>query len=247
MAPRAATKSRSTRCSTGIAIQNGYLQQSQRPIVILAFLLPFMALHELGARLFQVEVGASSLMRRAVAMCGIYGRIVPALLCIGTLLLWHLVRRDRWGLAPKTLLVMAAEGFLFALPIFGISFICQHFLPLLTPLSSYGLAAKWSLSFGAGVYEELLFRLYICGGIYLVAAHIFAAKPRTSTIIAVAGSSVLFSLYHYIGPARFDGFTFVFRTLAGAYFAVLFSLRGFGITAGAHAFYDVIVVTLLPV
>jgi hypothetical protein len=33
---------------------------------------------------------------------------------------------------------------------------------------------------------------------------------------------------------------FGFRAVAGVYFAVLFAIRGFGITAGTHAFYDII-------
>jgi hypothetical protein len=33
----------------------------------------------------------------------------------------------------------------------------------------------------------------------------------------------------------------VFRFLAGALFAVVFVLRGFGIAAGAHALYDIYV------
>jgi hypothetical protein len=37
----------------------------------------------------------------------------------------------------------------------------------------------------------------------------------------------------------FDWTKFLFRTLAGVYFAVVFAMRGFGITAGTHAFYDV--------
>ena len=39
----------------------------------------------------------------------------------------------------------------------------------------------------------------------------------------------------------FDAYVFLFRTLAGVYFAVLFQLRGFGIAVGAHACYDVLV------
>jgi len=37
----------------------------------------------------------------------------------------------------------------------------------------------------------------------------------------------------------FNWAEFVFRTLAGVYFAVLFAVRGFGITAGTHALYDI--------
>ena len=40
--------------------------------------------------------------------------------------------------------------------------------------------------------------------------------------------------------AAFNGTEFGFRTIAGVYFAVLFAIRGFGITAGTHAFYDII-------
>jgi membrane protease YdiL (CAAX protease family) len=169
---------------------------------------------------------------------------VPAVLVILTLLLWHLFARESWRVRLNTLITMAAESFIWALPIFGISFICQQFLPLTTTISKQGLLSLWSLSLGAGVYEELLFRLYLCGSIYLIGRHLFSAKPMTATIVAVLTSAVLFSLYHYLGNERFTLFSFVFRTLAGIYFAGLFSARGFGVTAGAHAFYDVIVVTL---
>jgi hypothetical protein len=35
-------------------------------------------------------------------------------------------------------------------------------------------------------------------------------------------------------------FGFVFRFLAGVFFSVLFVYRGFGIAAGSHAAYDVL-------
>ena len=35
----------------------------------------------------------------------------------------------------------------------------------------------------------------------------------------------------------------MFRTLAGLYLGALFLLRGYGITAGCHAVYNVIIVT----
>ena len=159
----------------------------------------------------------------------------------------RILRGDRWSVSLQTLPVMAAESFLFALPIFGIGYLCRQTLPMTTGMSSHSLLAGWCLSLGAGVYEELLFRLYICGAAYIVCAYVFKAKPQTATVVAVILSSVLFSLYHYLGPEKPHLFTFVFRTLAGVYFAILFSLRGYGITAGAHAFYDVIVVSLAPI
>jgi len=62
-------------------------------------------------------------------------------------------------------------------------------------------------------------------------------------IASILVTSLLFSAAHYLGPAAdsFTLFSFVFRTLAGMFFAVLFVMRGFGITVGAHAGYDLIV------
>ncbi len=72
---------------------------------------------------------------------------------------------------------------------------------------------------------------------------------RTSIVVAVIGTSVLFSAAHYVGPygdpihlGRFIfWFGFVFRFLAGVFFSVLFVGRGFGIAVGAHAGYDILV------
>ena len=65
-----------------------------------------------------------------------------------------------------------------------------------------------------------------------------------SNLLMVCISAVLFSLYHYLGSESFELRNFVFRTIAGIYFAVIFLTRGFGITAGCHIFYDVIIVIL---
>lgn len=221
----------------------GYLQQSQRPVVILAFLLPFIVLSELGARFYGTEVAASTILRVVASYLGIYGRTIPAILLILTLVAWHFARRDNWRVQIGTLGLMACESFVFALPIFAISLLCQQFLPL-APLTRQPLGALWSLSLGAGIYEELVFRLYLYAVLAFIAAWLLGMKDPVKTVAVVAASSVLFSLYHYLNREEFALFTFVFRGLAGAYFAGLVATRGFGITAGAHAFYDLIVVTI---
>ena len=64
-----------------------------------------------------------------------------------------------------------------------------------------------------------------------------------AVILAAAASALLFSAAHHVGPFGdpFDGYVFLFRTIAGVYFAVLMETRGFGIAVGAHACYDVLV------
>lgn len=223
---------------------SAYLEESRRPLAILWFLLPFVGLYELSTRFFHQVVGADQLLRFAASFFSVYGRGVPAVLLILTLLGWHLFKRDRWKVRILTLGGMLVESLLLALPVLAIAYLCQRYIRLYAISSNSSLAALWAISLGAGVYEELLFRFYGVGLLRLVIEFLLNLKPPISTILIILISSVLFSLYHYMGAEHFLLRTFIFRTLAGAYFAWVFLYRGLGVTAGSHAIYDLIVVTM---
>jgi len=101
---------------------------------------------------------------------------------------------------------------------------------------------------GAGIYEELLFRLILICALMLLLQDVIGLEHTTSMIISIGVSAALFSLHHHIifmhgrfdQTAVFNWPPFLFRTMAGVYFAGLFAVRGFGITAGTHAFYDIL-------
>jgi membrane protease YdiL (CAAX protease family) len=113
-----------------------------------------------------------------------------------------------------------------------------------------GLLANVVSGIGAGIYEELVFRLILIIVLMVLFQDIFQLGHKISIILSVLISAALFSAYHhivYLGgqfvqSSPFNWPEFGFRTIAGIYFAVLFAIRGFGITAGAHAFYDIIAV-----
>jgi hypothetical protein len=101
---------------------------------------------------------------------------------------------------------------------------------------------------GAGIYEELVFRLILICALMMLFQDVFGLSHSNSIVFSVLASAALFSAYHHIdflsghlyrtGPLNWTEFGF--RTIAGVYFAGVFAIRGFGITAGAHAFYDII-------
>jgi hypothetical protein len=69
--------------------------------------------------------------------------------------------------------------------------------------------------------------------------------PKTrAALLMVVISGIAFSFYHYLGNEQFSWKTCLFRSVAGIYFGGIFLCRGFGITAGSHAAYDVIVCVL---
>ena len=97
------------------------------------------------------------------------------------------------------------------------------------------------LSAGAGFHEELVFRLFLLGGMALGLKKILPNQPWLGVTIAVVVTSVLFSLAHYVGPPEFTWYTFWYRSFAGIFFAALFVARGFAVAAYTHALYDIYV------
>ena len=105
---------------------------------------------------------------------------------------------------------------------------------------------------GAGIYEELVFRLILICLLMLFFQDVLRLTRRNSLILSVLISAALFSAHHHVvfveghfsRTADFKWTEFGFRTIAGVYFAILFAIRGFAITAGTHAFYDIIATIL---
>ncbi len=107
-------------------------------------------------------------------------------------------------------------------------------------------AAKAVTYVGAGIYEEVLFRLCLlpaCFGLF----RLLQLNTTWAAVLAVISTSLMFAIAHHVGPTgeAFRLFPFTFRLVAGLFFAALFVLRGFGITVGTHAAYDLLVGLLL--
>jgi membrane protease YdiL (CAAX protease family) len=103
-----------------------------------------------------------------------------------------------------------------------------------------------TLALGAGIYEELVFRVLLMGGLALLFNRGLRLGLTASWVTAALLSSVVFSLFHYLGSAG-DTFTlasFLFRFVSGAVLAALYGLRGFGVAVWTHALYDVLVMLL---
>src|SRR3972149_930631 len=115
-------------------------------------------------------------------------------------------------------------------------------------LKGKSLLADIVTGIGAGIYEELIFRLILICALMLLFQDILRFNHNNSIILSVFVSAALFRAHHHIvfvngqlsASAPFNWTEFGFRTVAGSYFAVLFAIRGFAITAGTHTFYDII-------
>jgi membrane protease YdiL (CAAX protease family) len=226
----------------------GYLALSSRPLMSLVFLLPFIALYELGTRLLLTDpvqgtqhIVAFTLLQQFFALFGANGRHLPAFAVVAILLAWHLARKDRWSVSLPTLLGMAVESIALGFPLIVFAMLLARFFPLAAPAGE-SLGETLVLSLGAGVYEELVFRMMLCTGLAMILRNGLKFSARTSLLLLVVLSATLFSAYHYLGHEAFNWRIFVFRLGAGVYLAIVFLARGFGITAGSHMAYDILIV-----
>ena len=97
------------------------------------------------------------------------------------------------------------------------------------------------ISLGAGIYEELLFRVLLVGALAWLAGRLFGWSAGAAGVFATLVGALIFSAFHYVGPYgdQLELASFTFRAIAGVLFSGLYLLRGFGITAWTHALYDV--------
>jgi membrane protease YdiL (CAAX protease family) len=231
----------------------GYWRESELPLASLLFVFPLVLCYEVGTRFTaagvadgsQQQIIASLLLRELFGLFGAHGRYLPGLAIFVILFASHILRRDRWMVRWETLLGMALESVALAIPVMVLGFALSHYFPLQATAGS-AITDALALAVGAGVYEEVVFRLILLTLLSLILRDAFGMTRIAAGGLMIFTSGVLFSAYHYLSPYEsFSFHTFTFRGLAGVYFAVLFLVRGFGVTAGSHAAYDVIIVSLL--
>ena len=237
-----------------------YLAASRAPRYSVLFALPLLILYEVAAFLLTgsaiagVRNGADVLLKSLfVSYGGRRGLVVfDALLALtGLTLVWRDKKKNPGPLEGKVFVMMFVEAAVYA-ACFGIVVGKLTALVLGVPqlldagAGQLDFATKLVTSLGAGIYEELLFRVILTGGLVLLCRVVLGMQGALGKVIAVVVSALIFSAFHYIGSLG-DTFTvqsFVFRAIAGLVFSALYVTRGLGVTAWTHALYDVMLTVL---
>jgi hypothetical protein len=108
--------------------------------------------------------------------------------------------------------------------------------------ASPSLLASLIISIGAGVHEELIFRVAMVGGLGLLMTRVLGLSRTFSLGVAFVVSSFVFSAaHHVIGGEPFRVGAFVYRFLCGIFFASLYQLRGLAVAVYTHTLYDIYV------
>lgn len=247
----------------GAGKSGSYTSLSMRPLHVLCFLIPFMVLYEAGSFLYlrvpahqgmMETIGARSIFAGFFDAFGIASFHIPPIALCTILLTWHVLEHDPWRIRPRVLAGMVAESILWTLPllVFGLLFAVGR--PALALASSdesltrLSWQARLTLSAGAGVYEELLFRLIIVTAVHFVVVDLLQGTRGVGFTIGAVVSAVSFALYHNVSHpgGGIDLGLLAYYSFAGLYFAALFIFRGFGMAVAVHALFDAVVLVAIP-
>lgn len=232
--------------------RDDYLTRSREPLHILVFLAPLIAAYEIGAAMFlsggddgvSKDIRAHRLLAETFEAFGVGGFYLPGILIVVVLLVWQVISRRKWKVRGTTLAGMLLESMLWTMPLLVLAQLIASRAEAAVVLAQGGslddlsLAARATIAIGAGLYEELLFRLVLIAMVHLLLADVLGVPERWSDTLAVVAAAVAFAVYHD------DPTNFVFYATAGLFFGGVFILRGLGIVVATHAIYDLVVLVL---
>lgn len=239
--------------------QGGYWSMAVRPLQSLIFLLPLVVAYELGAGLLLGDISLSAHRQLEVFLrvFGITGLYLPGIALIALLLIWHFYRRDPWELKPTLYAGMTVESLLLAVPLVVLSMMLPFqseaaaaLLPRLAESTGGSLELSYQqalvLSAGAGIYEELVFRVIGIAIVHAVVVDLIGYDDFVGYAVALPLTAAAFAYFHFGPHNPFNATLAAFYVIAGIYFGTIYVLRGLGIAAASHVFYDAIVLVLLP-
>jgi hypothetical protein len=251
------------RARVGRARAENYWTISSGPLHSLVLLAPLVVAYEIGSILHLTDpsegerrsIHAENLLGDFFQLFGLAGLFLPGIALLTVLLVWHILSGARFRVNFSVVIGMAAESAAWTIPLVVLSAVHHSAVTAAVALAAGdgGLGelswqARLTISIGAGLYEEMLFRLVGITFLHFLLADLLRVNTKAATALAVAGSALGFALYHQavLTPAGLDAGKLVFFTAAGAYLGAIFVFRGFGVAVATHILYDILVLVLLP-
>jgi len=155
-------------------------------------------------------------------------------------------RAELKSVQKNYLLMMIGEATCYAILV---ALIVSNIVDFILLQSTTGLTGEFNklqliaLSLGAGLYEELFFRVILVSFLIFLFKKLFKNKSY-SIGVAIIIAALIFSGIHYVGDFADIWLlsSFLFRFLFGLALNLIYVIRGFGMAAWTHAIYDLIVV-----
>ncbi|MFI4910667.1 MAG: CPBP family intramembrane glutamic endopeptidase [Sedimentisphaeraceae bacterium JB056] len=255
-----------------------YFERTSKPIYAFYYLLFFVVVYELGLFAIDSEVFSRPLGEVpgvVVAFAWVYNTLIKLgfngqgawvgapVVVMATLIVWQLASNTEPKVRIRDFFPMTLECIGWSIPLIAFSFWINNMvsasdhaavpaIPQASLLASTENTQQFFVSviagIGAGIYEELFFRLYVIMVLVLFMRKFLGMPELRANCFAIVISALLFSAHHHVyflngsfhSGEPFSVVPFIFRFIAGVYLAALFGIRGFGVVAATHAYHNIL-------
>jgi membrane protease YdiL (CAAX protease family) len=199
-------------------------------------IFPLLLAYEIGVLFCGRVNGADVVTRLLYTVLGSRTLYLLVHAVIAAMFLLWIRRHQRWGtLRIEVVAPVVLEAAIYALTLGAVVTL------LLEKLLGLSLGRDGVISaLGAGVHEEIVFRLGLFAGL---ASVLERNQQRFAVPVALIVSSIAFAAAHHLG-AHGEPFTlhaFAFRIIAGMAFGAIFWRRSLAHAVYAHTLYDLVV------
>lgn len=224
-----------------------YLQSSRTLHYGLTLTLPVLVLYELGifflfrGSYYELRNTGEVLLRHVFDTLGLTNiYILSALL---TLIFLIVVIRGyrqerRVGIQANYVLYMLLESVFWGGLLYGVMLAYTQL-----PLQMVGLADKLAninLALGAGIFEELIFRMILITALLVILQKGLGFQTRSSEMLAIVISAIVFAGFHlFMEPFHF--LIFMQRVVGGLFLGYLYQHRGYGISVYTHIIFNLLI------
>jgi len=230
-----------------------YFNYSKQLITSVILLFPFIIIYEIISffkfydKEYIIRNSADAILREVFTyFTFISNNYYSVLLFIFLIfvILYHRHKILNLSIKVNFLILMLIEGFLFGFILLFLlndsSMIFKYDFSL-----SNDIILAYYLCVGAGIWEEVLFRLVLLNLFISLISNI-DIKEHTNTFISIFIVSVIFSTFHYIGqnPDMFTYYSFCIRFIGGFILGYIYIFRGLGIASMTHFTYDLLLYVL---
>tara|TARA_Y100000996_G_scaffold279115_1_gene220078 strand:+ start:534 stop:1244 length:711 start_codon:yes stop_codon:yes gene_type:complete len=228
-----------------------YWESSRSPLYSLLFTAPLFIIYEIGiflcskSDLVLMRNGADALMRQILENFGIFGlHGIGVVFLIGSMIV-IIVQKKYWRsikIIGDHLLLMMFESLFWGIALYY--FMANINVYLMNP-NGNAIIQQVTLAIGAGIYEELFFRVLLFSCLNKILGFVFQWSSHLKQFTSLLLAAGIFSAFHFIGEYGdyfyFD--LFLIRFFAGVILGLMYLYRGFGVAAWSHSIYDLIILT----
>ncbi len=224
-----------------------YLNSSRSFHYSLILTLPLVAIYELGVLIlfknsfFELRNSGEVLLRSLFTSLGLTNPYIVSAILSGLFLI-VMIRgyqsEKKPGIHSEYFIYMLIESMLWGSVIFVF---LQLFTQLPLQIMSFeDKLANMNLAIGAGIFEELIFRMVLISAILVILQKGFSLAENWSVVLAITAASIVFAAFHLL-METFTPAVFGQRILGGILLGILFKMRGYGISVYSHVIYNLLI------